>query len=252
MEQNNRLQGPRTKSGIPRNRQTRIQLRSPPRIERNPHGPSTLGYNLRSSARNRRQNANDSTQNVNDGSQNTNNHRTDSSNRRQNSNNRRQNASNRRPDERIPTRNVNNPRPDENDLTQIINDVRQFANNLRPYGNDFRQAADNLRQAADELIQDVNNRRQNVPPLRIRRQVFRRRQNPYLRGLTPERIGRFQHFDADESMVGQHCIVCMSDLEVGTKMVRLDCHVDHYLCKTCTDGWFKGHRTCPTCRHAFN
>ena len=73
-----------------------------------------------------------------------------------------------------------------------------------------------------------------------------------VQGLTSERIERFEQFDADESMVGERCLVCMSDLEVGTKMVRLDCHVDHYLCKTCAHGWFKDHNTCPTCRHVFN
>ena len=72
------------------------------------------------------------------------------------------------------------------------------------------------------------------------------------RGLTPERIEKFQHFDADESMVGEQCIVCMNDLDIGTKMVRLDCHVDHCLCKVCADRWFEDHNTCPNCRHAFD
>ena len=71
-------------------------------------------------------------------------------------------------------------------------------------------------------------------------------------GLKSKRIKKFQHFDADESMVGKHCIVCMNDLEIGTKMVRLDCHVDHYLCKVCADRWFEDHKTCPNCRHAFD
>ena len=78
------------------------------------------------------------------------------------------------------------------------------------------------------------------------------RENIHSNGLTPERIERFEHFDADESLVGETCLVCMNDLEVGTKMVRLDCHVDHYLCKVCAHGWFKDHNTCPTCRHVFN
>ena len=71
-------------------------------------------------------------------------------------------------------------------------------------------------------------------------------------GLTPERIELFEHFSADESFVDEQCIVCLEDLEVGTQMVRLDCHVSHYLCKTCTDEWFKDHKTCPTCNHVFN
>ena len=71
-------------------------------------------------------------------------------------------------------------------------------------------------------------------------------------GLTPARIARFEHFDADESMVGKQCLVCLDYLEAGRRMVRLSCHIDHYLCKVCADGWFKDHRTCPTCRHQFN
>ena len=79
-----------------------------------------------------------------------------------------------------------------------------------------------------------------------------RHQSEFVRGLTPERIERFEQFDADESMVGEQCLICMDDLKVGTKMVRLDCHVDHYLCQKCAIGWFKDHNTCPTCRHVFN
>ena len=70
-------------------------------------------------------------------------------------------------------------------------------------------------------------------------------------GLTSERIDKFEHFTADESLVGEQCLICMNDLEIGIEMVRLDCHVDHILCKVCVEKWFKNHKTCPTCRHAF-
>ena len=73
-----------------------------------------------------------------------------------------------------------------------------------------------------------------------------------LRGLTSKRIEKFEHFDADESMAGEQCMVCLNDLEKGTKMVRLDCNADHYLCKICSDSWFKNHNTCPACRRTFN
>ena len=79
-----------------------------------------------------------------------------------------------------------------------------------------------------------------------------RNQQELERGLTPERIDNFEHFTADESLVGEQCLICMDDLKVGTKMVRLDCHVDHYLCQKCAIGWLKDHNTCPTCRHVFN
>ena len=71
------------------------------------------------------------------------------------------------------------------------------------------------------------------------------------KGLTAVRIGKFEHFVADESLVGDQCLVCMSDLEIGTQMVRPDCHVSHYLCKICADTWFKDHKSCPTCREVF-
>ena len=70
-------------------------------------------------------------------------------------------------------------------------------------------------------------------------------------GLTSERIEKFEHFTADESLVGEQCLICMNDLEFGMEMVRLDCHVDHILCKVCVAKWFKNHKTCLTCRHAF-
>ena len=84
---------------------------------------------------------------------------------------------------------------------------------------------------------------------RVWQGIRMRQQLDISRGLTPERIQKFEQFDADESMVGKRCIVCMNDLEIGTKMIRLDCHVDHYFCKVCADRWFKDHSTCPLCRH---
>ena len=81
---------------------------------------------------------------------------------------------------------------------------------------------------------------------------FDRRLMQTSRGLTVGRIREFEHVRADESMAGEQCIVCLDDLEVGTKMVRLDCHVDHYLCETCAYSWFRHHKTCPTCRHEFS
>ena len=71
-------------------------------------------------------------------------------------------------------------------------------------------------------------------------------------GLTAERIGRFEHFNADESLVGEDCIICLDELQIGVQMVRLDCHVNHVFCKKCTDIWFKDHKKCPLCNHVFN
>ena len=70
------------------------------------------------------------------------------------------------------------------------------------------------------------------------------------KGLTPETIQLFDHFSADKSLVGDQCNICMEDIEVGRKMMRLDCK--HVFCQVCIEGWFADHNTCPLCRHMFN
>ena len=70
------------------------------------------------------------------------------------------------------------------------------------------------------------------------------------RGLTKERVDRFERFG--ESTVGHKCLVCQDDPAIGTRMMRLDCHVDHVFCEQCAVPWFEGHNTCPTCRQAFS
>ena len=72
------------------------------------------------------------------------------------------------------------------------------------------------------------------------------------KGLTKQRIDRFQHFVLQISAVGHKCDVCQFEPAIGTPMVRLDCHVDHVFCESCAVGWFEGHNTCPKCRHAFS
>ena len=149
----------------------------------------------------------------------------------------------------------NNRRQNANISTQNASNPRQTASNSRQIANSRRQAANSSR-LIENAINIVRNAR-NSRPIANRRIILypqgpRGLTNPQIRGLTSERIDMFQSFDADESIVGEQCIVCMNDLEIGTKMVRLDCHVDHYLCKVCADRWFKDHNTCPNCRHAFD
>jgi len=68
------------------------------------------------------------------------------------------------------------------------------------------------------------------------------------RGLSSDRIGRFERFTADAD--GQQCDICFDDLVAHeTEMVRLDC--GHVMCRKCAGKWFGEHATCPTCRHAF-
>ena len=69
--------------------------------------------------------------------------------------------------------------------------------------------------------------------------------------LNPQRIQQFETFQADESIVGDQCVICMGDVEIGRNMMRLDCDGKHAFCQVCIEGWFANHKTCPLCRHAF-
>ena len=39
------------------------------------------------------------------------------------------------------------------------------------------------------------------------------------KGLTPERIQKFEQFTADESFVGDQCVICMEDIEIGRNIL---------------------------------
>ena len=72
------------------------------------------------------------------------------------------------------------------------------------------------------------------------------------RGLTPERIERFSQFNARASQIsvtGNQCAVCLNDIQVGTRVLRLDCR--HTFCATCILQWFVDKNTCPCCRRRF-
>ena len=68
-------------------------------------------------------------------------------------------------------------------------------------------------------------------------------------GLTQERIQQFHTYKADDAMVGDRCDVCLEDVELGTRMVRLDCN--HAFCQRCVEKWFVDRKTCPTRRNQF-
>ena len=70
-------------------------------------------------------------------------------------------------------------------------------------------------------------------------------------GLTPQKIQQFEQFTADESFVGDQCVICMGEIEIGRNMMRLDCDGQHTFCQVCIERWFDEHKTCPTCRHEF-
>ena len=70
-------------------------------------------------------------------------------------------------------------------------------------------------------------------------------------GLTPARIQKFHQFIADESLDLDRCGVCLEDLEIGRRMMRLNCDGQHIFCQGCVENWFTNHKTCPNCRHIF-
>ena len=84
---------------------------------------------------------------------------------------------------------------------------------------------------------------------RVQLQVVEKKRQ-LLKGLSPETIKQFYHFAAGESLVGDQCSICMENIEVGRKMIRLDCK--HVFCQVCIEGWFADHNTCPNCRHVFH
>ena len=44
----------------------------------------------------------------------------------------------------------------------------------------------------------------------------------------------------------------MEDIEIGRKMMRLNCDGQHTFCQVCIERWFADHNTCPNCRHVFS
>ena len=70
-------------------------------------------------------------------------------------------------------------------------------------------------------------------------------------GLTPKRIQQFEQFTADKSFVGEQCVICMEEIEIGRNMMRLNCDGHHTFCQVCIERWFANHKTCPICRHEF-
>ena len=71
------------------------------------------------------------------------------------------------------------------------------------------------------------------------------------KGLSLERIQKFDHFQADESFTDETCWICLEDIKVGMVMIRLDCIGKHVFCKNCIEEWFTNQKTCPNCRFYF-
>ena len=72
------------------------------------------------------------------------------------------------------------------------------------------------------------------------------------KGLTDARIKKFHQFTADKTSISEQCTICMESVELGRKMMRLDCDGQHTFCQVCIEEWFTNHYTCPICRHKFS
>ena len=81
----------------------------------------------------------------------------------------------------------------------------------------------------------------------LQQQIEEKRKH-FNKGLTSARIEQFHQFLADELLVGDRCGVCLDDIEVGRRMMRLDCNGQHIFCQDCCEKWFSVNNTCPYCR----
>ena len=119
------------------------------------------------------------------------------------------------------------------EINVLIDELEQFKEELEEKYVLFRRAYINwIRDYTNQLLEERRTRQQ-------------------LENLTPERIQQFNKFQADESFVGDQCVICMGDVEIGRNMMRLDCDGQHTFCQVCIEGWFADHNTCPICRHTF-
>ena len=86
----------------------------------------------------------------------------------------------------------------------LIEELEQFQNHLNVNYENFRQYVERFFEPKDEEQQ----------------------------GLTAQRIQQFEQFQADESFVGDQCVICMGDIEIGRNMMRLDCDGQHIFVKS--------------------
>ena len=124
------------------------------------------------------------------------------------------------------------------------------------YTNFYRQKLSEVKQKFQNLNSEIIKDKLDTLDRELGRYIYttiqkidNKRKDLLHKGLTPERIQKFHHYVADESTVGGQCTVCIQDVEVGRKMMRLDCK--HEFCKECIEGWFAEHKTCPNCRKSF-
>ena len=125
--------------------------------------------------------------------------------------------------------------------------VRKYQQNLE----DLSERYDDLTRLRRELQEKFEIVQQRVEEMRSRLPQFEYDMDQQ-QGLQPARVQKFHQFSADESIIGDRCTICQDDdIEVGRRMMRLDCNGQHIFCQGCVEGWFADHNTCPNCRHLF-
>ena len=121
-----------------------------------------------------------------------------------------------------------------NTLQKMLSNNKEKKKELLKANNECQQAEIYLQEQHQILQQSIEAAKQKLH-----------------KGLSSSRIQKFDKFPADESIVGDRCGVCLEDIELGTRMMRLDCDGQHVFCQGCVEGWFADHNTCPNCRHLF-
>ena len=69
------------------------------------------------------------------------------------------------------------------------------------------------------------------------------------KGLSLDRISKFEKFEADEQLIKDECVICIDDVPMNKPMIRLDCK--HVYCEECISKWFNNNKICPQCRENF-
>ena len=136
-------------------------------------------------------------------------------------------------------------------LEKIIRDIQSQTR----YNDEMHDNNETIQQRLLEVTELKDNFAEQQTELQqqselIQQQIEDKRQQLH-NGLSPARIQQFHQFLADQSLVGDHCGVCLDDIELGRRMMRLDCNGQHAFCQGCVEGWFADHNTCPNCRHLF-
>ena len=129
-------------------------------------------------------------------------------------------------------------------LRRLNKDIKKYKELVRERQNNKSECV-KFHKEVQSLQQELQQEREV-----LELQIEYKRQELF-KGLTPERIRKFQRFQADQSLAGDRCGVCLDDIEVGRRMTRLDCDGHHVFCQGCVEGWFADKNTCPKCRHTF-